>query len=27
MHEAAGWMGQARMWLDERLRPQQPPAE
>ena len=21
MHEAAGWMGQARMWLDERLRP------
>ena len=27
MHEAAGWMGQARMWLDERLRPQQPPAD
>jgi Zn-dependent protease with chaperone function len=27
MHEAAGWMGQARMWLDERFRPQQPPAE
>jgi Zn-dependent protease with chaperone function len=27
MHEAAGWMGQARMWLDERIRPQQPPAE
>jgi Zn-dependent protease with chaperone function len=27
MHEAAGWMGQARMWLDERFRPQQPPAD
>jgi Zn-dependent protease with chaperone function len=27
MHDAAGWMGQARVWLDERFRPQQPPAE